>query len=213
MSPIFLRQKSQSPLKGNGDIDLDELYGELGENLKVNFFNTRGRETMLNFTSGQWDILDSVFETELGIVSAEEEKNVNAVVKRYGLITMRIAMTLCGNRIMEAGWQVSEYTCTDEDFNTALHIVLTCMKHTNHVSTMIKKQKKRGRVTNFYKFLPILDMMPDTFRYSDFREEAEKVGLYPNTAKRALKKYTANGLLSKDKDIYKKTVALKERYI
>ena len=76
-----------------------------------------------------------------------------------------------------------------------------------------KEAEKRGRVTNFYKFLPILDMMPDTFRYSDFREEAEKVGLYPNAAKRALKKYTANGLLSKDKDIYKKTVALKERYI
>ena len=205
--------KSQSPLKGNGGIDLEELYGELGEKLKANFFNTSGKEIKINFTPEQWDILDQVFEAELGIVSAEGEKNADAVVKRYGLITMRIAMTLSGYRIMEAGWQVTEYTCQDEDFNTALHIVLTCMKHANHVSTMMKKQEKRGKVTNFYKLLPILKKMPDTFRYSDFWKEVEKVGLYPNAAKRALKKYVVTGLLSKDSGIYKKTKTLKKRYI
>ena len=205
--------KSQSPLKGNGGIDLEELYGELGEKLKVNFFNTSGKEIMIYFTAEQWDTLDSVFEAELGIVSAEGEKNADAVVKRYGLITMRIAMTLSGYRIMEAGWQVADYTCQDEDFYTALQIVLTCMKHANHVSTMMKKQEKRGRVSNFYKLLPILKKMPDTFRYKDFRVEVEKAGLYPNAAKRALKKYVATGLLSKDNNIYKKTKTLKKRNI
>ncbi|MBM6889409.1 DUF3987 domain-containing protein [Bacteroides caecigallinarum] len=205
--------KSQSPLKGNGGIDLEELYGELGEKLKVNFFNTSGKEIMINFTAEQWDTLDSVFEAELGIVSAEGEKNADAVVKRYGLITMRIAMTLSGYRIMEAGWQVTEYTCQDEDFYTALHIVLTCMKHANHVSTMMKKKENRGKVTYFYKLLPILKRMPDTFRYSEFRKEVEKSGFTTNAAKRGLKKYVANGLLSKDNGIYKKTKTLKKRSI
>ena len=205
--------KSQSPLKGNGDIDLEELYGELAEKLKANFFDTRGREIMINFTAGQWDTLDSVFETELGIVCAEGDNDAGALVKRYGLITMRIAMTLCGYRIMDAKWQFTEYTCTDEDFNTALNIVLTCMKHANHVSTMMKKQEKRGRVTNFYKLLPILEKMPDTFRYSDFRDEVEKAGFSTNAAKRALKKYVLNGLLSRDDSMYKKTKTLKKRYI
>lgn len=205
--------KSQSPLKGNGGIDLEELYGELGEKLKVNFFNTSGKEIMINFTAEQWDTLDSVFEAELGIVSAEGEKNADAVVKRYGLITMRIGMTLSGYRIMEAGWQVAEYTCQDEDFYTALHIVLTCMKHANHVSTMMKKKENRGKVTYFYKLLPILKRMPDTFRYSEFRKEVEKSGFTTNAAKRGLKKYVANGLLSKDNGIYKKTKTLKKRSI
>ena len=205
--------KSQSPYKNNGGIDIEELYGEVGEKLKANYFNILGKEIKINFTPEQWDILDGVFETELGIVSAEGEKNATAVVKRYGLITMRIAMTLSGYRIMEAGWQVADYTCQDEDFYTALQIVLTCMKHANHVSTMMKKQEKRGRVSNFYKLLPILKKMPDTFRYKDFRVEVEKAGLYPNAAKRALKKYVATGLLSKDNNIYKKTKTLKKRNI
>lgn len=64
--------------------------------------------------------------------------------------------------------------------------------------------------TNFYKLLPILKKMPDTFRYKDFRVEVEKVGLYPNATKRALKKYAATSLLSKDNGIYKKTKTLKK---
>ena len=44
-------------------------------------------------------------------------------------------------------------------------------------------------------------------------QTTEKVGLYPNAAKRALKKYVANGLLSKNNGIYKKTSTMKKRDI
>ncbi|MBM6883880.1 hypothetical protein [Bacteroides caecigallinarum] len=66
--------------------------------------------------------------------------------------------------------------------------------------------------SNFYKLLPILKKLPDTFRYSDFWKEVEKVGLYPNAAKRALKKYVVTGLLTKDNCVYKKTNKLKKRF-
>lgn len=204
--------KSQSPYKNNGSIEIEELYGEVGEKLKANYFNTLGKEIKINFTPEQWDILDGVFETELGIVSAEGEKNATAVVKRYGLITMRIAMTLSGYRIMEAGWQVAEYTCLDEDFQAALHIVLTCMKHANHVSTMMKNTASRGKVKNFYKLLPVLDKMPDRFRFSDYRNAVETAGFGPSAAKRSLKKYIITGLLTKDNGVYKKTAKLKKRF-
>lgn len=204
--------KSQSPYKNNGGIDIEELYGEVGEKLKANYFNILGKEIKINFTPEQWDILDGVFETELGIVSAEGEKNATAVVKRYGLITMRIAMTLSGYRIMEAGWQVTEYTCQDEDFQAALHIVLTCMKHANHVSTMMKNTASRGKVKNFYKLLPVLDKMPDRFRFSDYRNAVETAGFGPSAAKRSLKKYIITGLLTKDNGAYKKTGKLKKRF-
>ena len=67
--------------------------------------------------------------------------------------------------------------------------------------------------SNFYKLLSILKEMPDTFRYSEFRKEGEKSGFTTNAAKRSLKKYVANGLLSKDNGIYKKTKTLKKRSI
>ena len=205
--------KSQSPLKGKGNIDVEELYGDLAEKLKVNFFNIRGKEIMINFTSDQWDMHDMIFDTELGIVSAEGKKNSEAIVKRYGLITMRIAMILSGYRIMEAGWQITEYTCQDDDFNTALHIVLTCIKHANHVSTMMKDMEIRSKVSNFYRLLPILEKMPDVFRFSDFRKAVEAEGFNATAAKRSLKKYVASGLLTKDNGFYKKTGKLKRRSI
>ena len=204
--------KSQSPYKNNGGIDIEELYGEVGEKLKANYLNILGKDIKINFTPEQWDILDGVFETELGIVSAEGEKNATAVVKRYGLITMRIAMTLSGYRIMEAGWQVTEYTCQDEDFQAALHIVLTCMKHANHVSTMMKNTASRGKVKNFYKLLPVLEKMPDRFRFSDYKNAVETAGFGPSAAKRSLKKYIITGLLTKDNGAYKKTGKLKKRF-
>lgn len=204
--------KSQSPYKGNGGIDIEELYGEVGEKLKANYFNILGKEIKINFAPEQWEILDSVFETELGIVSAEGETNATAIVKRYGLITMRIAMTLCGYRIMEAGWQIAEYTCLDEDFLTALHIVLTCMKHANHVSTMMNNTASRGKVKNFYKLLPVLDKMPDKFRFTDYKNAVETAGFGPSAAKRSLKKYIITGLLTKDNGVYRKTGKLKKRF-
>lgn len=84
------------------------------------------------------------------------------------------------------------------------------MKHANHVSTMMKKKENRGKVTNFYKLLPIIKRMPDTFRYSEFRKEVEKSCFTTNAAKRALMKYVVNGLLSKDNSVYKKTKTLKK---
>lgn len=118
-------------------------------------------------------------------------------------------MTLSGYRIIEIGWQVTEYTCLDEDFQAALHIVLTCMKHANHVSTMMKKKEKRGKVTYFYKLLTILKRMPCRFSYSEFNEAVKRAGFGVCAAKRALKKYVASGLLSKNNGLYHKTSKLK----
>lgn len=205
--------KSQSPLDGKGGIDVEELYGELGEMLKSNFFNSRGKEIMIHFTRGQWDRHDEVYGTELGMVAAEGMKGGEALVKRSGLIAIRIAMVLCGIRIMEAGWQVTEYTCTDEDFDTAIRLALSGMNHSVHVSTMLDDKGKRSRVKVFFRLMPILNSMPSTFRYSQFCEAVVNAGMYPNAAKRSLKKYVASGLLSKTNGTYTKTRKLKKGYI
>ena len=204
--------KSQSPLDCKGDIDIEELYNNLGEKLKVNFFNTRGKEIMIHFTRAQWDRHNEVYDTELSLIAAEGRKNSGAMVKRSGLIAIRIAMVLCGLRIMEAGWQISEYTCTDEDFDTAIRIALTGLIHAAHISTMMKNMEIRNNVQSYYKLMPILMDMPDTFRYGDYINAAKKAGFKDYTAKRSLKKYVAGGLLSKSNGLYTKTRKLKRRY-
>ena len=203
MSPTY-KWKNQSPLEGNGNINARELFASVGEKMKANFFKTKDKEVMINFTREQWDKHTDIFQRELGYVAAEENPNVMAIVFRSGLITMRVAMVLCGYRIMEAGWDINEYTCSDEDFDNAIKIVLTCMAHSINLSTIIGETIKRQKLTNYFKLLPALKAMKKEFRYTDFLNEVRKLGFGDSAAKRALKKYLKSGLISRSSDGYKK---------
>lgn len=208
-----LKWKSQSPLDGNGGIDAKELFGNLGEKLKTNFFSTRGKEVTINFTRRQWDRHNEVFDMEMSVASAEEKSNAGAMVVRTGLIVIRIAMVLCGLRIMEAGWQVTEYTCTDEDFDTAMKIGLNGLAHSANVSTMLNNRAERKKLDRFYKFLPVLKGMKNQFRYYEFRDAVVNTGASVSSSRRALKKYVENGLLTNSYGLYTKTKKLKRMLI
>ena len=204
--------KSQSPLDGNGNIDAEDLFRQLAVKLKENFFNSEGKEIMINFTREQWNRHKEVFSNELALVAAEGVVGATSIVTRAGLIMIRVAMVLCGLRIMEAGWQVSEYTCSDEDFESALAIVLTGLKHSTQVSTIIRNESLRNPMRNFYYLFDILKKMNNTFRYFEFRDAAVKSGSNVSAARRALERYTDNGLLVKSgmRGRYDKTEKLKK---
>ena len=204
--------KSQSPLDGNGNIDAEDLFRQLAVKLKENFFNSEGKEIMINFTREQWNRHKEVFSNELALVAAEGVVGATSIVTRAGLIMIRVAMVLCGLRIMEAGWQVSEYTCSDEDFESALAIVLTGLKHSAQVSTIIRNESLRNPMRNFYYLFDILKKMNNTFRYFEFRDAAVKSGSNVSAARRALERYTDNGLLVKSgmRGRYDKTEKLKK---
>ena len=204
--------KSQSPLDRNGNINAEDLFRQLAVKLKENFFNSVGKEIMINFTKEQWDRHKEVFRNELALVAAEGIAGATSIVTRAGLIAVRVAMVLCGLRIMEAGWQVNEYTCPDEDFESALSIVLTGLKHSAQVSTMIKNESLRNSMRNFYYLFDILKKMNNTFRYFEFRDAVIKSGSNVSAARRALERYTDNGLLVKSgmRGRYDKTEKLKK---
>lgn len=196
---------SQSPLDGNGSIDVNELFSPLAAQLKENFFNSLDKEIMIHFTRTQWDRHSETFQAHLGMVSAESDSAAYGIIFRAGLIVLRVAMVFCGLRILEAGWQVAEYTCTDEDFDAAMDIVLTCMSHTMNTSTMFNEAAKRHKLTNYYKLLPVLKKMNDRFKYSEFKTGANGLGIGDSSVKRALKKYIVTGLITKENDGYRKT--------
>ncbi|WP_291563403.1 DUF3987 domain-containing protein [Bacteroides sp.] len=197
--------KSQSPLSEKGKINIRELFEDLAERLKVNFFDSLGKEVTINFTKEQWEKHDKVFGTELAVMSAEGNPNMSAIVFRGGLIAMRVAMVLCGLRILEAGWQVTEFTCQDEDFDSAVRIVQTCMKHSANTTTILIERCVRNKMTGFQRVMPALRKMGVQFRFIEFKNEAKKRGICESTAKRALKKYLESGLVSKGCNVYEKT--------
>lgn len=205
--------KSQSPLDGNGNVDVAELFDTLAEKLKVNFFRTKGKEIMINFTREQWDRHNEVFGFELELLMAEGCPNTAAIAIRAGLIMIRVAMVLCGLRIMEAGWMVNEFTCSDEDFNTAMEITMTCLTHSAHISTMMKTAPEGRKITNFYRLLPVLKRMKPYFRYFEFRDAVVSTGSNITAARRALAQYVRNGLVSRHYDGFKKTDKLRRMLI
>ena len=204
---------SQSPLDGNGGIDVRELFDPLAQKLKENFFATRGQKTMVSFTPEQWNKHEELLSAELGKNTAEGHSNTAAIVFRAGLIAMRIAMTLCGLRIMHDGWTTGEYICFDDDFDTAMDIVLTALRHSAYISTMINETQVRRRMTQYYRFLTVLEKMPERFRFSDFAEEVARLGKSQVAAARALKKYVESGLLTPLAPGYLKTPRLKHGVI
>lgn len=204
MAPSY-KWISQSPLDGKGCIDVKELFAPLAAQLKENFFNTLGKEIMIHFTREQWNRHAETFQAELGMVAAESEAAIFGIIFRAGLIVLRVAMVFCGLRILEAGWQVTEYTCTDEDFDNAMNIVFTCMSHTMNTTTMFKETTKRHKLTNYYKLMPVLKKMKNKFKFSEFKTRANDAGISDSSVKRALKKYLATGLITRDNDGYRKT--------
>lgn len=205
--------KSQSPLSERGNIDISELFEDISERLKVNFFNSLGKRVMINFTEEQWEKHDNVFGAHLAIVAAEGNPHMAAIVFRSGLMVLRVAMVLSGLRILEAGWQVTEFTCQDEDFDSAMAIVQYCMKHSTNITTMLMEKTSRNKISGFYKVMPVLKSMDEKFRFTDFKSEALKRGICDSTMKRALKRYLESGLLSKRCNIYKKSELLLKGFI
>ena len=61
MSPTY-QWKNQSPLAGNGNINARELFASVGEKMKANFFKTKDKEIMINFTREQWDRHTEIFQ-------------------------------------------------------------------------------------------------------------------------------------------------------
>ena len=118
-----------------------------------------------------------------------------------------------GLRILEAGWQVTEFTCQDEDFDSAMAIVQYCMKHSTNITTMLMEKTSRNKISGFYKVMPVLKSMDEKFRFTDFKSEALKRGICDSTMKRALKRYLESGLLSKRCNIYKKSELLLKGFI
>lgn len=162
--------------------------------------------TEVVFTPGQWQMHTEYFSTRLAQVTSEHEDSPGAIVLRHGLIVSRIASILTALRKCEAAWQMKEYTCTDEDFRTAMQIVDVLLEHSLLLSTNLKNSDQPVRLLKpYFRLRPVLDKFVGNFTYSELISEAQSQGLSLSTAKRLLKKVLAAKLVEKEGNIYRKT--------
>lgn len=94
-----------------------------------------------------------------------------------------------------------------------MKIGLNGLAHSANVSTMLKDRSDRKKMARFYRFLPVLKEMKNSFRYFEFRDAVVKTGASVSTSRRALRKYEENGLLTNSYGVYTKTAKLKKMLI
>ena len=83
-----------------------------------------------------------IYSRLLSEVVSENDDDLQAVVKRYAFITMRIAMILGRIEKFEQHDTRLEYVCSDTFFETALSIVLCCYEHSRLLLTSLPHQQR-----------------------------------------------------------------------
>lgn len=198
------KYKSANP--GKNREDMRARFREMSEELLRMFVFLSGSPTEVLFTEEQWKEHTERFRTHLREVVAEDDDSPGAIVLRHGLMGARIAMVLTALRKCEPQWNTSEWTCSDEDFKTAMQIVDVLLEHSLLLSTSMEDSARQLRpVRSFFRLRPALNKLPEKFTYSELLEAAGEVGVPSTSVKRYLSRLVYYQIVDKERDGYKKT--------
>ncbi|MEG1564951.1 MAG: YfjI family protein, partial [Bacteroides sp.] len=161
--------------------------------------------TEVVFSTEQWEQHTQRFGRWLQEVVGEKENSPGAIVLRHGLMAIRIASILTTLRKCECPFCTPQYSCTDEDFTTAMQLVEVLIEHSLLLSTaLISDETHTRKLRSFFRLRPILDSLDVTFTYHEYITEVKKKEMPISTAKRLLSKAVRCYLLDKDDDKYTK---------
>jgi hypothetical protein len=115
---------------------------------------------LFHFTQGQWNTLNNTFKEKLEEVSLEQNDDLQAVVKRYCFIVMRLSMIQARIRQFEQGNIDPDIYCTDTDFRRALSLVLCCYEHSRLLLSSMSRRnvntlKSPDKIRGFFNDLPM----------------------------------------------------------
>lgn len=176
-------------------IDLEEVFENNSEIVSQLYGKLFSKENPVEvkFSMSQWtrfqDIMILVTDTFIG----NNKGDFLSVVKRFGIIAMRIAMILTVFRKIDL-IDGNELECTDDDITIALDITKILIEHSLFVFDMYSKDAT---------YIPIkesilLHQLPIHFT----RAEGLSIALNSSIAERTfadiLKKWTQNGVVSKE---------------
>lgn len=189
----------------NYKIDGDELFENLADDVLQAYHFLLNSPTSVHFTREQWKIHNKLFGHMMQNVSLEDGEGNEAIVGRHGLLTMRIAMVLTALRKWEAGWNMKDVTCSDEDFSITIELVKVLLEHSLSLSTILPgTERKRSQMTCFHRVLECYKKLPESFTYMEYLTATAAMDISRSTAKRWLKKMLKQNLVAYDNGIYRK---------
>jgi len=136
--------KDVSPTANN--INLTEHFKNLSLTVFKMVLFLQREETIVELSASQWQQLNQSCKAWLNEVTMFTAEEAASIVKRLGLIMYRMAMVFTALRKFENGEVATILICTDEDFNTALHLAEIYLQHS---ILMFNNLPKQGETTQF----------------------------------------------------------------
>ena len=126
---------------------------------------------LFHLSHSQWTQLNRIFSHLLEEVAMEGNDDLQAVVKRYAFLVMRISMIQTRIRQFDTNDLSPEIYCNDTDFERSLKLVLCCYEHSRLLLSSMESPalvplKNPDIIRNF------IEELPDTFT----TEEAVNIG-------------------------------------
>lgn len=164
----------------------DDLFEELSVKAFSLYKHCKEHPMGFRFTRQQWGRLNKKFGGLLADVGAEGNDNLQAVVKRYALMVMRVGMIFSRIRSFDEGVSSGECYCSDRDFDSALSLVLCCYQHSRLVLTSWPAAHTYALKSPDSK-VRFLEALPDTFTNEEATKLALEHGLSSSSFRRYLK--------------------------
>lgn len=157
---------------GDDSTSLEDIFQPIAHRVFELYTFCLRNPALFHFSRSQWDRLNDIFSRLLSEVALDSNDDLQAVVKRYAFLVMRISMIQTRIRQFEAGNLSPEIYCTDVDFERSLKIVLCCYEHSrlllsSMASPTIHPLKNPNSTRDF------INELPDTFT----TEEAISIGV------------------------------------
>ena len=176
---------------------LDDYFRKLGENYFILYQALSEQEPMMfGITPEQRKQFHDLFQEIQNSYVKFLGYDFLASVRRLGLITYRIAMILSVLRIMEMGSVSNPFFCENEDFDTAVTITRVLIQHTSRVFQDFPKDAALNPASQSTLIRQrFFDALPAQFDRSTYISVAQRVGMPPKTAEKAIARFKKDGLL------------------
>lgn len=205
---FYTRQQSQkweSCAPGDEQVDLRSYFQGLGKELLEMHKVLLESPTLVTFSPAQWQLHTTLFSELLRRVLLEGRDSSGSLIRRAGLLGMRLAAILTIFRKWEDYRYAKEYCCTDADFRMAMDIVRTLVEHSLLLSTSLPDTNQPPvSMHRFHRLDEILSYLSKEFTYTDFVRSVQNTGMSESTGKRFLQKALKLQYIVKEENSYRK---------
>ena len=173
---------------GDDSISLEESFKPLAHRVFELYHFCKNHPVLFHFSRSQWDYLNHTFSKLLAEVVLEGNDDLQAVVKRYACLVMRISMIQARIRQFEANDGAPDIYCKDVDFERSLQIVLCCYEHSRLLlSSMPSSQLHPLKDPNSTR--KFIDELPETFTTEDAMQIGVKYDFSHRKISRLIKSF------------------------